>query len=283
MSVIGVKRTLEFAQQCGIKTKLPPYPSIALGSAEIPMVEMLQSYTMFPNRGYNTEPVYLTRIEDKNGNLVFEFPLAQSKQVIGEVDDYTMVKLMEGVVKSGTARSLNSYNIPVAKAGKTGTTNNYTDGWFIGYTPDLLAGTWVGCADPFIPIYSNNVGGAEMSAPRWGIFMSKVAADKKLDYNKKKDFDEPPEMKMDPIYADNSRFAELLNQGDSLTVDSGVNDGGDFFNEEPIEETQGTNDKNSPKQDTIKMPAGKDPAKGNESKKQEKVVPKKPEEKGNDY
>src|SRR5690606_4378595 len=109
MSIIGVKRTLEFSKQCGIETKMPPYPSIALGSAEIPMLEMLQSYTMFPNKGFNTNPVIITRIEDKNGNLLHEFPLAQSKQVIGEVDAYTMVKLMEGVVKNGTARMLNNY------------------------------------------------------------------------------------------------------------------------------------------------------------------------------
>jgi penicillin-binding protein 1A len=87
MAVIGVKRTIEFAQQCGVTVNIPPYPSIALGAAEIPMMQMLQAYTMFPNKGYNTEPVYLTRIEDKNGNLLHEFPVAQSKQVIGEVDD----------------------------------------------------------------------------------------------------------------------------------------------------------------------------------------------------
>ncbi len=257
MSVIGVKRTLEFSLQCGIKTKLPPYPSIALGSAEIPMVEMLQAYSIFPNKGYNTEPVFLTRIEDKNGNLIYEFPLAQSKQVIGEVDAYTMVKLMEGVVKQGTAKSLNSYNIPVSKAGKTGTTNDNTDGWFIGYTPDLLAGSWVGCSDPFIPIYQNNVGGAEMSAPRWGIFMAKVAADKNLPYNKKKDFDEPAELKMDPIYADNSRFAELLRSGDSLSAETGNGDGGDFFNEEPVVEEEVNTDL-VPAADTAKKPPVKE-------------------------
>ncbi|MEO6489866.1 MAG: transglycosylase domain-containing protein, partial [Ferruginibacter sp.] len=98
MAVIGVKRTLEFAEQCGIKTKLPPYPSIALGSAEIPMLEMLQAFTMFPNKGYNTVPVFLNRIEDKNGNLLQDFPIAQSKQVIGEADAYTMVKMMQGVI-----------------------------------------------------------------------------------------------------------------------------------------------------------------------------------------
>jgi penicillin-binding protein 1A len=140
MATIGVNRTIEFAQQCGITAKLPHYPSIALGTAEIPMLQMLQAYTMFPNKGYNTSPVYLTRIEDKNGNLLQEFPLSQSKEIIGETDAYTMVKLMQGVVQFGTARRLNSYNIPAQKAGKTGTTNDNTDGWFIGFTPEAFSG-----------------------------------------------------------------------------------------------------------------------------------------------
>ena len=75
---------------------------------------------------------------------------------------------MQGVVQIGTARRLNSYNIPLQKAGKTGTTNNNTDGWFIGYTPELLAGSWVGCGDPFIPIYTTNVGGSEMAGTQLG-------------------------------------------------------------------------------------------------------------------
>lgn len=229
MSVIGVKRTIEFAHQCGIKVKIPPYPSIALGSAEIPLLEITQSYTMFPNKGYNTEPVYATRIEDKNGNLLYEFPIAQSKQVIGEADAYTMVKMMEGVIKTGTAKSLNSYNIPVQKAGKTGTTNDNTDGWFIGYTPQLVAGSWVGCDDPFIPIYQNNIGGAEMSAPRWGIFMSKVYGDKKLPYNKK-EFDEPAILKNDPILAD-ANLMNLSNMGteEVISGDKGNGEASDFF------------------------------------------------------
>ena len=234
MGTIGVKRTIEFAQQCGIVSKLPPYPSIALGAAEIPMLEMLQSYTMFPNRGYNTPPVYFTRIEDKNGNLIQEFPIAQSKQIIGEADAFTMVKLMQGVVQFGTARRINSYDIPVQKAGKTGTTNGNTDGWFIGYTPELLAGTWVGCEDPFIPIYSNNSGGAEMSAPKWGLFMSKVYADKKLKYGSVKEFETPVELKNDPIYAD-LNFADIVNTGDSLNEDIENGDAGDFMLDDPNE------------------------------------------------
>ncbi len=238
MAAIGVKRTIEFATLCGIKTKLPPYPSIALGSAEIPMLEMLQSYTMFPNRGYNIPPAFVTRIEDKNGNLIFEFPIAQTKQVIGEADAYTMVKMMQGVIKEGTAKRLNNYNIPCQKAGKTGTTNGNTDGWFIGYTPTLIAGTWVGCEDPFIPIY-NNGGGAEMAAPAWGNFMVKVYADKKFkNYSEQKEFSIPVELKNDPILGD-AEFYQALKRGDKVTDDNGnvIGDGSgdnqEYFDTEP--------------------------------------------------
>jgi penicillin-binding protein 1A len=227
MAVVGVKRTIEFAQQCGIKVKIPPYPSIALGAAEIPMTQMLQAYTMFPNKGYNTEPVFVTRIEDKNGNLLHEFPIAQSKQVTGEADNYTMVKMMEGVIKAGTARRLNSYNIPTEKAGKTGTTNSNTDGWFIGYTPTLLAGTWVGCEDPFIPIY-NSAGGGEVAAPEWGVFMQKVYADKKFEeYTSQKEFSVPVDQKNEPISAD--ALDRALENGDSLVEDNGNGDAVDFL------------------------------------------------------
>ncbi len=244
MAVIGVKRTVEFAQQCGIKVKIPPYPSIALGSAEIPMLEMLQAYSMFPNKGYNTTPIFLTRIEDKNGNLLQEFPISQSKQIIGEADDYTMVKMMQGVIQFGTGRRINSYNIPVEKAGKTGTTNDYTDGWFIGFTPELLAGTWVGCEDPFLPIYQNNSGGAEMSAPRWGIFMSKVYDDKKLDYGKIKEFYKPAEAQNDPVYMN---WDQIVTKADSLDQTTNGNGAADEFINEPGNKTDTANKKNPDK------------------------------------
>ncbi len=221
MNTIGVKRTIEFAHQCGIRVTIPPFPSIALGSAEIPMPQMLQAYTMFPNRGYNTAPVFFTRIEDKNGNLIYEAPVAESKLVIGEVDNYTMVKMMQGVIREGTAKRLNSYRIPAEKAGKTGTTNDNTDGWFIGYTPTLLAGTWLGCEDPFIPIYGNK-GGAEMAAPAWGNFMAKVYADPRLKkYSEKKEFDVPMELKSDPVLGD-AQFYQELERGEKPTFDDGT-------------------------------------------------------------
>jgi penicillin-binding protein 1A len=225
---IGVKRTIEFIQTCGIKTKVPPYYSIGLGAAEIPLMEMMQGYTMFPNKGLNTEPIIMTRIEDKSGNMLEEFSTT-TKQVIAESDAYIMATLMQGVIKFGTAKGLNKYDIPVEKAGKTGTTNNNADGWFIGYTPELLAGTWVGCDDPFIRIYANNAGGAEMSAPGWGIFMSKVYADKKLNYGEIKKFEKPIELTNDPIYADVNTMDRYFKQGDSTTVDEGNGTADDFF------------------------------------------------------
>lgn len=226
-NLVGVKRVIEFAQSCGIKAKLPPYTSIALGAAEIPMLEMLQAYTMFPNKSLNTEPILVTRIEDKSGNLLHTFA-PESKQVMSEASAYTMVQLMQGVVKIGTAKSLNSYNIPVAKAGKTGTTNDNADGWFIGYTPELLAGTWVGCEDPFIRIYAGTSGGNEMAAPKWGIFMSKVYADKKLGYGKLKEFEKPTTSGNEELSAD-ADWVRIFKQGDSTTVDEGNGDAGDFI------------------------------------------------------
>jgi penicillin-binding protein 1A len=234
-NLVGVKRVVEFAKNCGIKAELPPYISLALGSAEIPMLEMLQSYTMFPNRSFNTEPVMVTRIEDKSGNILQEF-VPESKQVMSESSAYTMVQLMKGVVQFGTAKGLNSYNIPVEKAGKTGTTNDNADGWFIGYTPELLAGTWVGCEDPFIRIYAGTSGGNEMAAPKWGIFMSKVYGDKKLGYGKIKEFDKPAVSGNEELSAD-ADLSSIFKQGDSTSIDEGNGDANDFTNDPMTDQT----------------------------------------------
>jgi penicillin-binding protein 1A len=246
MGVIGVNRTLEFAKQCGIKTKLPAFPSIALGTAEIPLLEMLRAYTMFPNKGYNTDPVYVTRIEDKDGNMLQQFtPVPEpQKQVISEADAYTMVTLMKGVVQFGTARSLNNYNIPVEKAGKTGTTQGNTDGWFIGYTPELLAGTWVGCDDPFLRIYAGTSGGNEMALPKWGYFMNKVYADHKLPYGKQTTFIEPAQLVNNTIYGEAS-LAKYAQLGDTTTNantnDQGNGDAGDYGADDNITTTPADN------------------------------------------
>ena len=230
-NLVGVKRVIEFAHTCGITVDIPPVTSVALGIPEVPMLEMMRAYTMFPNMSNNTEPILVTRIEDKSGNVLQQFQ-AENKQVISEASAYTMVKAMQGVIQFGTARSLNSYNVPVQKAGKTGTTNSNADGWFIGYTPELLAGTWVGCEDPFIRIYAGTGGGSEMAAPKWGLFMSKVYADKKLGYGKIKEFEKPAILKNEEISAEED-WAKLFNSGDSTTVDEGNGDASDFIMEDP--------------------------------------------------
>lgn len=227
-NMLGVPKVIEFANQCGIKAPMQPYISLALGAAEVPMLEMLQAYSMFPGNSYNVSPVMLLRIEDKNGNLLQEFK-SESKQVMSENAAYTMVEMMEGVIKYGTARSLNNYNIPVQKAGKTGTTNDNTDGWFIGYTPELIAGTWVGCEDPFIHIYAGTSGGNEMALPKWGIFMSKVYADKKLGYGRLKEFTAPAGLPISTSGDLNQIDSLFNNRPDSLRFDSVDESADDYF------------------------------------------------------
>src|SRR6185437_11496377 len=126
MSRIGPKKTAEFAHKCGIKSDIPIVPSIALGSADLQLIEMLRAYTMFPNRGFNTEPIYLTKIEDRNGNVLETFE-PEVKQVISEVDAYTMYRMMQGVVDYGTGGSMRwKFGITSDMGGKTGTTNDNT-------------------------------------------------------------------------------------------------------------------------------------------------------------
>ncbi|MEP6596657.1 MAG: transglycosylase domain-containing protein [Ginsengibacter sp.] len=212
MSRIGAKRTADFAHNVGITSKIPVVPSIALGSADLTLIEMLRAYTMFPNRGFNTEPVMVSRIEDKNGNILETFT-PESKQVISEVDAYTMYKMMQGVMDFGTGHSMRGrFGVTGAIGGKTGTTNDNTDGWFIGYTPQILAGAWVGCDDPFLKIGWSN-GGNEMAMPEWAYFMKKVYADKKLGIDPKAEFQKPAELDNNPIYADQN-FANIIQNGE---------------------------------------------------------------------
>ncbi len=193
------KAFADFAQnKIGFKSKIPEVPSIALGSADISLFEMLQAYTMFPGRGFNTRPTYITRIEDRNGNILETF-VSEKREVISETEAYTMVKMMQGVVDHGTATRLrNRFAIKGEVAGKTGTTNDNTDGWFIGYTPQLLAGAWVGCENNFIHFSSTANGqGANTGLPIWAYFFQKVYADKTLGIDPNSTFPVPPNMRGD--------------------------------------------------------------------------------------
>ncbi len=228
MSRIGAKKTAEFAHSCGIASNIPVVPSIALGSADLTLIEMLRAYTMFPNRGFNTEPIIISRIEDKNGNVLETFQ-PESKQIISEADAFTMYKMMQGVIDFGTGHSMRDrFGINSAIGGKTGTTNDNTDGWFIGYTPQILAGAWVGCDDPFLKIRWTN-GGNEMAMPEWAYFMQKVYADKKLGIDANAEFEKPAELDNNPIYADKN-FSDIIQKGEGsdFNEDEGNGNAGDY-------------------------------------------------------
>jgi penicillin-binding protein 1A len=189
---VGISAFQDFARRCGIRSEIPPYPSIALGVPSISLIEMLHAYTMFPTGGMSTEPYFITKIEDKNGILVKSFA-PQQKEIISANTSYKMVKMMRGVVDFGTAKRLRyRYNIKADVAGKTGTTNSQADAWFIGYTPQILAGAWVGANDMFLHFQSEALGqGAAAALPIWALFYKKISADKALDIRDDVKFEEP--------------------------------------------------------------------------------------------
>lgn len=169
---------IRLARNMGIASEIPEAPSICLGSADISLFEMVSAYATFSNNGVHTEPIFVTRIEDRNGNVINEF-FAQQNEVFDEATNYTMVELLRGVVQHGTGVRLRyKYKIPGDIIGKTGTTSNYADGWFIGGTPHLVAGSWSGCDDRYIRFRSMQYGqGATMALPVWAYFFQRVTAD----------------------------------------------------------------------------------------------------------
>jgi penicillin-binding protein 1A len=152
---------------------------------------MTGAYATFANKGVWTEPQYITRIEDKNGNVLQEF-IPRKVEAINEETAYLMTNLMQGVVQYGTgARLRGQYKLTAPIAGKTGTTQNQSDGWFIGITPDLAAGCWVGAEDRAVHFRTVELGqGARMAMPIWALFMQRVYADKTINISTG-DFEKP--------------------------------------------------------------------------------------------
>ena len=175
MRQFGPEAMVEMCRKLGITTHLPMYPSLCLGPVEIPLIEMVSAYNTFPSRGVYSSPTIVTRIEDKDGNVLGNFT-SNKKEAISEETAYLMANLMQGVVTEGTANRIRwKYQLTGEIAGKTGTTNDQSDGWFIGYTPKLTAGVWVGAEDRQVHFESIALGGgSNMALPIWGIFMKKV-------------------------------------------------------------------------------------------------------------
>jgi penicillin-binding protein 1A len=171
LNAVGIKKGVEIVKRFGITNKMAPYLPSALGATEVPLIEMVAAYCTFPNAGMRPAPFYIRRITDSEGRLLEERQPELNKAISPYVAA-TMVSMMEGVVQSGTAARIKA-DADLAKwpiAGKTGTVNDFTDAWFIGYTPEVAAGFWVGYPGEKRTLGEGETG-AEAALPVWIDFM----------------------------------------------------------------------------------------------------------------
>ncbi len=183
---------IKLCQKMGITAEIPEVPSICLGTPEITLAEMIAAFTTYNNLGVYSKPLYITKICDNNGNVIETFT-TKSQEAMDQQTAYLMIKLMQGVVEGGTASRLrHNYKLKMQIAGKTGTTQNNSDGWFMGLTPQIACGVWVGCNDRAVHFRSTALGqGANTALPVWGLFVKKCYEDKTLNFSSKKQFNTP--------------------------------------------------------------------------------------------
>ena len=188
MSLYGPDPIVKLMKSFGLKGDIDPNVTICMGSCEVSVEEMVNAYTTFVNDGIRIDPLYVTRIEDNTGNVIATFA-QHSTEVLDELSAKKMVYMMREVCRSGTGRRINGIT-SVQMAGKTGTTNNNSDGWFVGYSPSLVSGAWVGGEDRSIHFDYTGIGqGASMALPIVGKFTQKCYSDPALGYDPKEKFD----------------------------------------------------------------------------------------------
>ena len=180
MSLFTPEQLIKLMRSFGIRGELVPVVSLCLGPCEVTVAEMVGAYTTFPNKGIRVEPLYVTHIEDANGNLIAGF-IPKTEEVIDELTSYKMLNMLTGVMDGGTGiRVRYRYNVHAPAGGKTGTTQNHADGWFIGFTPTLVSGVWVGFEDRTVHFNSMLHGqGASMALPIWAYYIDKVLKDQR--------------------------------------------------------------------------------------------------------
>ena len=204
---VGPEAVVTMTKKLGVHADIPAQPSIALGAAEITVEDMVAAYSTFANQGIYMKPQFILRIEDKNGVMVYE-PMPESRDVLNKDIAFAVIKLLEGVTESGSGGRLrtqgggNGYNrmtgypyvLTNPIAGKTGTSQNQSDGWFIGMVPNLATGVWVGGEDRSARFRSITYGqGATAALPIWGMFMKACYADPNLEVSKAQ-FERPPNL-----------------------------------------------------------------------------------------
>jgi penicillin-binding protein 1A len=200
----GPEAVVELTHKLGVTTDIPAQPAIALGAVDITVQDMVAAYSTFANQGVYIKPQFISRIEDKNGAVVYE-PIPESHDVLNKDIAFAVIKLLEGVTETGSGVRLRTqgggsgdnrwtgypYMFTNPIAGKTGTTQNQSDGWFIGMVPNLVTGVWVGCEDRSARFKSITYGqGATAALPIWGYFMKKCYEDKELQVSKE-EFERP--------------------------------------------------------------------------------------------
>jgi penicillin-binding protein 1A len=182
MNQFGPNAVIGMARRMGVESPIDAVPAICLGVCDLKLIEMVGAMSTFANQGVYIKPMFITRIEDKNGNVIQRFSPEES-EAMSELTAYKMVELMKGVVQSGTGirlRSLYKFTNPIA--GKTGTTQKQSDGYFMGITPDLTTGVWVGAEDRSVHFRSTKLGqGSHTALPIWAMYMRKVYNDKSLN------------------------------------------------------------------------------------------------------
>lgn len=191
MKRFGPEATIQMARRMGVTSDIPAVPSICLGVCDLSLYEMVGAMSTFANKGVYVKPIFITKIEDKNGNVIETFK-AEQHEAMDEVTAYKMIELMKGVVYEGTGVRLRyKYGLRNPIAGKTGTTQNQSDGWFMGITPDLTTGIWTGAEDRSVHFKTITLGqGSNMALPIWALYMKKVYSDPTLHISQG-DFQKP--------------------------------------------------------------------------------------------
>ena len=192
MSFFTPEQLVRMMRSFGIEGPLEPVVSLCLGPCEVSVQEMVDAYTTFPNKGIRVAPMYVTHIEDNNGNVLATFA-PKTHEIINETTSYKMIYMLRNVMDHGTGvRARFRYGLKAPMGGKTGTSQNHSDGWFVGFTPSLVSGVWVGGEDRSIHFDNMTAGqGANMALPIWSIYMQKVYADEELGYSVEEQFDIP--------------------------------------------------------------------------------------------
>ena len=213
MKQLGPASMVAMMRKLGISGFIDPVASLCVGAADLSVFDMVTAYNTYPSGGTYTYPLFVTRIEDRDGNILGQFS-GRKREALSQRATGAMIQMMRAVVDNGTGVRLRfKYGLKGEIAGKTGTTNDNSDGWFIGYTPKITAGVWVGAEDRYVHFSNNNLGqGANMALPIWGLWMKKVLQDGTLGISQNDVF--PEELKGN--YCGGSQETGALQEKDEL-------------------------------------------------------------------